>query len=92
MKYLKIIGVNVIILAMIASGGWWYFNKQASHERAKTRFLQTHGGAVMTQFMNPSELYFATWETDAAIGMSLYVDGVWVVIGTQEKPKAEVNP
>jgi hypothetical protein len=91
-KYLKWVLVNILILGLLAGGGWFYFTKQSSHNLAKVRFTQTHGGAVMTQFMNPRELYFATWETNKAIGMSLYVDGVWVVIGTQEKVKTNENP
>ena len=91
-KTLKIIGINVIILAILVSGGWWYFSKQASHNLSIARFAQTHGGATMTRFMNPKELYFATWETDTAIGMSLYVDGIWVVIGSQDKPQNETKP
>jgi hypothetical protein len=91
-KVLKWILVNILIIGLLAVGGWLYFEKQASHNLAIARFNQTHGTAQMTSFMNPEELYFATWETDTAIGMSLYVDGIWVVIGTQEKPKQEIKP
>lgn len=48
-------------------------------------FIRAYGSqAQLLQLTNPKQFYVAYWQDDGYLNISLFLDGVWVQIGSQE--------
>ncbi len=89
--------ILILLVGVVLTSSFWVlknmYDAKAESERAAREkqilsvFAESMPSAKVTQYWTPEEMRVAIWQDGEVTGISIYIDGVWIKLGTQQANK-----